>query len=60
MGPKHDSVDYKPDPVHEFGDIEYDCPHFIDCVERVALSAWEYWTCSGCAYKDRFKSCYLP
>ncbi len=42
-------VNSGPDPAHKEGEVIYDCPHFVDCVERVVMKHWKFWTCSECS-----------
>lgn len=44
----------EPNPTHQRGTISYDCPYLDDCRYHVALSNWQFWTCSNCPYRQEY------
>jgi len=57
-------MESNPNPTHKHGDMNYNCPYFVECTDHAVLSNWEYWTCSECPFPEgeeiRFHSSFQP
>ena len=48
-------MEAKPNPVYKWGEINFHCPHYEECIDHAVKRNWQFWTCSKCPHESTSK-----